>query len=134
IVRQFLTESLLLACAGGVLGGLTALWGTRAALTFLPQILLPRTAEIRVDEHVLLFTTIASVGAGVLFGLVSALKASRLDQHAALRERGPHARGVHHRIQSVFVVVEIALALLPLVGAGLMIRSLTTVLRIDPGF
>jgi len=134
IVRQFLTESLLLALAGGVLGSVTALWGTKAALTLLPQILLPRAAEIRVDERVLLFTTIASVGAGVFFGLVPALKASRLDQHAALRERGPHAGGVQHRTQGVFVVVEVALALVLLVGAGLMIRSLTTVLRLDPGF
>jgi predicted permease len=134
IVRQFLTESLLLALAGGVLGSLTAFWGTEAALTVLPEVLLPRAEEIRVDERALLFTIIASVVAGVLFGLVPALKASRLDQHAALRERGPRSSGGQHRTQGVFVVVEIALALVLLVGAGLMIRSLTTVLRMDPGF
>jgi predicted permease len=134
IVRQCLTESVLLALAGGILGSLTAFWGTKAALTVLPEVLLPRAEEIRVDERVLLFTIVASVVAGVLFGLVPALKASRLDPHAALRERGPRVTGAHHRTQSVFVVVEIALALVLLVGAGLMIRSLTTVLSVDPGF
>jgi predicted permease len=134
IVRQCLTESVLLALAGGVLGSLTGFWGTRAVLTLLPEVLLPRAEEIRVDERVLLFTTIASVVAGVLFGLVPALKASRLDQHAALRERGPRLSGGQHRTQSGFVVVEIALALVLLIGAGLMIRSLTTVLSVDPGF
>jgi predicted permease len=130
IVRQFLTESVLLALAGGVVGTVTALWGTKAALTVLPQVLLPRAEEIRVDERVLLYTTVASVVAGILFGLVPALKASRLD----LRDRGARSGGVHHRTQGIFVVVEIALALVLLVGAGLMIRSLTTVLRMDPGF
>ncbi len=133
IVRQFLTESVLLALAGGVLGSLIAWWGTKTALTLLPDVLLPRAEAIRVDESVLLFTILASAVAGVLFGLVPALKASRLDQHTALRERGPRSSG-QHRTQGVFVVVEIALALVLLVGAGLMIRSLTTVLSIDPGF
>jgi len=134
IVRQFLTESVLLAMAGGGLGVLAAFWGTEAALTELPNVLLPRAEEIRVDQRVLLFTTIASVAVGVLFGLVPAFKASRLDLHAGLIERGPRAGGAHHRAQGVFVVLEIALACVLLVGAGLMIRSLVTVLRIDPGF
>jgi predicted permease len=134
IVRQFLTESMVLALAGGALGSLTAFWGTKAALTALPGVLLPRAHEIRVDVRVLMFTIIASIVAGVLFGLVPALKASRLDLHAALRERGARLGGAQHRAQGVFVVVEIALALVLLVGAGLMIRSLTTVLRLDPGF
>jgi putative ABC transport system permease protein len=134
IVRQLLTESMLLGLAGGGLGSLAAFWGTEAALTALPEVLLPRAAEIRVDERALLFTIVASVSAGVLFGLVPALKASRLDQHAALRERGPRSSVGQHRNQSVFVVVEIALALVLLVGAGLMIRSLTAVLSMDPGF
>ncbi len=90
--------------------------------------------EIRVDGRVLVFTTFASVAAGLIFGLVPALNASRLDQQTALRERGPRSRGGHHRAQGLFVVLEIALALVLLVGAGLMIRSLTTVLRMDPGF
>jgi predicted permease len=134
IVRQFLTESVLLALTGGILGTLAAFWGTEAALTVLPEVLLPRAEEIQVDGRVLFFTIVASVVAGVLFGLVPALKASRLDQHAALRQRGPRPSGTQHGTQSIFVVLEIALALVLLVGAGLMIRSLTAVLSIDPGF
>jgi predicted permease len=130
IVRQLLTESVLLALAGGVLGCLTAFLGTKAALAALPPVWLPRAEEIRVDEGVLLFTTLASVVAGVLFGLVPALKASRLD----LRAREPRSGGSSHRTQGIFVVVEIALALVLLVGAGLMTRSLATALRMDPGF
>ncbi len=133
IVRQCLTESVLLASAGGVLGSLAAYWGTAAALAVLPDVLLPRAGEIRVDARVLWFTTIVSLIAGVLFGLVPALRVSRVDQRA-LRERGPRASGLQHRTQRVFVVVEIALALVLLVGAGLMIRTLTTVLSVDPGF
>ena len=134
LLRQFLTEGVMLALAGGALGSLLAFWGTEAALTLLPDVLLPRADEIQVDARVLLFTTIASVGVGVLFGLVPALKASRLDQHAALKERRPSSGGAHHRTQGIFVVVQIALALVLLVGAGLLIRSLATVLRVDPGF
>jgi predicted permease len=134
IVRQCLTESVLLALVGGVLGGVIAFWGTEAALAVLPEVLLPRADEIRVDERVLLFTLITSVIAGIFFGLLPALKASHLDLQAALRERGPRSGCAQHRTQRVFVVVEIALALVLLVGAGLMIRTLTAVLRIDPGF
>ena len=130
IVRQFLTESVLLSAAAGVVGTLIALWGTQAALAALPAIWLPRAQEIRVDERVLLFTTLASVGAGVFFGLVPALKASRLDLTA--RER--RSVGRRHRTQGVFVVVQIALALVLLVGAGLMTRSLAAARRMDPGF
>ena len=130
IVRQFLTESVLLAVAGGVVGSLGAFWGTQAALAALPAIWLPRAGEIRVDERVLLFTAFASVVAGVLFGLVPALKASRLD----LRGREWRSGGSPHRTQTVLVVAEIALALVLLVGAGLMTRSLVIALRMDPGF
>ena len=134
IVRQLLTESVLLAMAGGLVGCLIALWGTQAALGVLPEILLPRAEQIRVDGRVLAVTIIASTIAGVLFGLVPALNASRLDQYTALRERGTRSSGSRHRTQGVFVVVEIALALVLLVGAGLMIRSLTAALSVDPGF
>jgi len=133
IVCQLLTESCVLALAGGVLGSLAAFWGTKAVLPSLPELLLPRAEQIRVDLRVLSFTVIASVLAGVLFGLVPALKAARLDQQGALRERGSRPSGAH-RTQGVFVVAEIALALVLLVGAGLMIRSLTTVLSVNPGF
>lgn len=134
IVRQLLTESVLLTLAGGVLGSIAAFWGTHAALAMLPDVLLPRADQIRVDGWVLLVTIVVSVAAGLIVGLVPALSASRLDHMNALRERGPRSSGNHHRAQGVFVVIEIALALILLVGAGLMIRSLTAVLRVDPGF
>ena len=133
LIGQFLTESLMLALAGGVLGSVLAFWGTEAALRVLPDVLLPRADEIQVDARVLLFTAVLSTVVGVLFGLVPALKGSRLEEHAALKERKPGA-GVQHRTQGVLVVVEIALALVLLVGAGLLTRSLAAVLRVDPGF
>jgi predicted permease len=134
IFQQLLIESLLLAAAGGVLGVVIASWGTGAALSVLPETLLPRAAEIRIDARVLMFTIVASAMAGILFGLVPALQASRIDQQAVLRERGPRGTAGRHRTQGVFVVVEVALALVLLAGAGLMTRSLASVLRVDPGF
>ena len=132
IVRQLLTESLLLALAGSGLGLLVARWGVRAALKILPEAL-PRAEEVQLDGRVLLFTLAAAVLAGVLFGLAPAVKASRADLQETLREGGRGLTG-RHRAQSVFVVVEMALALVLLAGAGLMIRSLATLWRIDPGF
>jgi predicted permease len=133
MVQQFLVESVLLTLAGVLFGSLVALWGTGAALAVLPAVLLPEAEQIRLDGRVLVFTTVVSVAAGVLFGLIPALAASRMDHGAALRER-PQSSRVHHRTQGLFVVVEIALAFVLLVGAGLMIRSLTMVLRMDAGF
>ena len=132
IVRQLLTESLLLALAGGVLGLLVASAGIRAALKVLPEAL-PRAEEVQIDGHVLLFTLAASVLAGIVFGLAPALKTSRADLQETLREGGRGQSG-RHRWQKVFVVTEMALALVLLAGAGLMIRSLGKLWRIDPGF
>jgi len=133
VVRQLLTESLLLALAGGGLGLLVASWGTRAALGVLPEAL-PRAEEVQLDGRVLLFTLAAAVLAGILFGLAPALKTSRADLQETLSEAGRGLSGARHRAQSVFVVVEMALALVLLAGAGLMIRSLAKLWRIDPGF
>jgi len=133
VVRQILTESLLLALAGGGLGLLAAFWGMRAALSVLPEAL-PRAEEIQLDAHVLLFTLVAAVLAAVLFGLAPALKTSRADLQETLREGGRGPSGARHRAQRVFVVVEMALALVLLAGAGLMIRSLAKLWRTDPGF
>ncbi len=133
VVRQLLTESILLAIAGGGLGCLIASWGTQAALKVLPEAL-PRAEEVRLDGRVLLFTIAASVLAGILFGLAPALKTSRTDLHETLKEGGRGLSGTRHRTQSVFVVIEMALALVLLAGAGLLIRSLTRLWGIDPGF
>ena len=133
VVRQLLTESILLAVAGGSLGVLIASWGTQAALKVLPEIL-PRAEEVGLDARVMLFMVAASVLAGVLFGLAPALKTSRPDLNQTLKEGGRGSSGRLHRTQSVFVVVEMALAIVLLAGAGLMIRSLAKLWSIEPGF
>ena len=133
VIRQLLTESVLLAGAGGALGVVIASWGTQAALRVLPEVL-PRAEEVRLDGRVLLFMVAASVLAGILFGLAPALKTSRPDLNETLKEGGRGSSGARHRTQSVFVVVEMALALVLLAGAGLMIRSLAKLWSINPGF
>jgi len=134
VVRQLLTESVLLAMVGGLLGVLLAVWGTQAALGVLPTAL-PRAEEIRLDDHVLIFTIAISLLTGVLSGVTPAvLKTSQLDLHDTLEQGGRGVSGARHGAQSVFVVVEMALALVLLVGAGLMVRSLARLWRVDPGF
>jgi predicted permease len=133
LIRQLLTESILLALAGGGLGLLLAQWATRAVLALLPAEL-PRAAEIRLDAHVLIFTAVISLLAGILFGLAPALKTSHLCLHETLKESGRGSSGVRQRAQGVFVVLEMAMALVLLIGAGLMIRSLAALWNVDPGF
>jgi predicted permease len=133
VIRQLLTESVLLGIAGGAVGLLLAVWGTRAILATLPDVL-PRTDEINMNWHVLLFTAAMSLLTGIFFGLAPALKALRADMHETLKEGGRGSSGSRHRTQSIFVVVEVAMALVLLVGAGLMIRSLIALTKINPGF
>jgi predicted permease len=132
VIRQLLTESVLLAGLGGALGILLAFWGTKAVLATLPGAL-PRADEVSLDSHVLFFTTALSLLAGIVFGLAPALKTSRVNLLDILKESGGSGGG-RHRLHGVFVAVEVALALVLLVGAGLMIRSLTALWRVDPGF
>jgi predicted permease len=133
LVRQLLTESVLLAAAGGVVGLLLAAWGTQAALGVLPSAL-PRAEKIGLDLHVLIFTAAVSLFAGILFGLAPALKLGRPDLHDRIKEGGRGASGSRHRTQGVFVVAEIGLAVVLLIGAGLTIRSLMRLWHVDPGF
>ena len=133
VLRQVLTESVLLASAGGGLGLLLASWGTQAALKVLPAAL-PRAEAVHLDWHVLLFTLAASLLAGVLFGLAPALRNSQADLHETLKEGGRGSSGARHRTQGVFVAAEMALAVVLLAGAGLMIRSLAKLTSVDPGF
>jgi predicted permease len=132
MVRQLLTESVLLALAGGTLGMLLAAWGTKAAIRALPEAL-PRAEEIHLDSRVLLFTLAASVIAGILFGLAPAIKSSRTDIQETLKETG-RGGGARHRTQTIFVAAEMALALVLLAGAGLMIRSMANLWSMYPGF
>ena len=133
LIRQLLTESVLLGLAGGVLGLLLASWGTRAALASLPDAL-PRSHEVGIDFRVLLFTAAIALLAGIGFGLVPALKLARADLQGNLREGGRTASGSRHATHAALVVVEMALALVLLVGAGLMLRSLVRLWSADPGF
>jgi predicted permease len=133
VVRQLLTECVLLALIGGALGTLLATWGTKAALKLLPDAL-PRCNEIHLDARALLFTLGASVFAGMLFGLIPAFKSARSDIQGTLRASGRGLTGTRHRTQSAFVAMEMALAVVLLVAAGLMIRSLTKIWGVDPGF
>ncbi len=133
VIRQLLTESVLLAMAGGALGLLLASWGTRAALSMLPSTL-PRAGDVRLDLRVLLFTLAISLVAGILFGLAPALKTSQPDLHETLKGGGRGASGARYRTQGIFVVVEMALTVVLLIGAGLTIRTLVGLWSVSPGF
>jgi predicted permease len=133
LLRQALTESTLLALAGGGLGLAIAAWGTKAALAALPGEL-PRAGEVGLDGRVLLFTLVISLLTGVLAGLAPALKTSQWRLSETLKESGRGAGGGRQRAQGVLVAVEVALALVLLIGAGLMLRSLNALWQIDPGF
>lgn len=133
ILRQLLTESLLLAAIGGGLGVSLAAFGTRAALRVLPETL-PRAAEVGMDGRVLIFAAAISLLAGIGFGLLPALKISRSGAPTALKEGGRGGSGTRHRMQRTLVAVEMALALVLLIGAGLMIRSLGALWNVSPGF
>ncbi|MFY9530632.1 MAG: ABC transporter permease [Candidatus Acidiferrales bacterium] len=133
LLRQLLTESVLLSVAGGGLGLVVAGWCTRAALGVLPTAL-PRAEEIRLDAHVLMFTMGVSLLAGILFGLAPALRISRADLHETLKEGGRGSSAARHRAQGFFVATEMAMALVLLVGAGLTIRSLAALWMVNPGF
>ncbi|HEY3137505.1 MAG TPA: ABC transporter permease [Blastocatellia bacterium] len=133
LVRQSLTESILLAVAGGALGLAIAGWGTRAALSLLPTAL-PRAEEVGLDARVLAFTIGISLITGILSGLAPAFKTSQRHVSEMLKEGGRAVIGRGVRAQGVLVAVEMALALVLLIGAGLMIRSLNALWRVDPGF
>jgi len=133
ILRQLLTESILLALAGGALGLTLASWGTQAALKHLPADL-PRAAAVGLDARVLIFTAVVSLLAGILFGLAPALQTRKPELQRTLKEGGRGASSARHRAQSVFVVVEMAMALVLLIGAGLMIRTMAHLWAANPGF
>ena len=134
IARQLLTESVLLATIGGLMGLLVARWGIDLLLAGRPANL-PRLESVPIDGPVLLFTLGITLLSAVLFGLVPALQSSRPDLHGRLNERGIGTGDRRRRsLRGALVVCEVALAMVLLVGAGLMIRSLRNVERIDLGF
>lgn len=135
LIRQLLIESLLLSLAGGAAAVLLAYWGTSLLVSFKPENL-PRLTEIGVDGRVLGFTLGISVLTGLIFGLVPAWAASRGRVGDALKEgaRSVTAGGARQRLRSTFVVVELAVALVLLVGAGLLIKTFWNLRSVEPGF
>jgi predicted permease len=133
IIRQLLVESTLVAAIGGGLGVLLAALGTQVALRSLP-VTFPRVREVGVDGHVLLFAIAISLAAGVFFGLAPALKTAQGNPNETLQESGRRGSAIRHRMQGVLVAAEISLALVLLIGAGLMIRTLAALQNVNPGF
>lgn len=133
MIRQLLTESVLLSAVGGSLGLLLAYCGMKTLLKALPTAL-PRIAEVSLDSKVLLFTIVLSLATGVIFGLAPALKSTRTNLQEVMKQSGRGSSGFRHRLQGTFVAAEVALALVLLVGAGLMVRTLGALWRVDPGF
>ena len=133
MIRQLLTESVLLSVVGGALGLLFAYGGLKSILKGLPAGL-PRAGEVSLDSKVLLFTLVLSLLTGVIFGLAPALKATRTNLQEVMKQSGRGSSGFRHRLQGTFVAAEMALALVLLVGAGLMVRTLGALWRVNPGF
>jgi predicted permease len=133
LIRQLLTESVLLGVTGGLLGLALAWFATKAIVTALPAEL-PRAADVTIDARVLLFSLGVSLLAGIVFGLAPALKISRVNLQEVLRQAGRGAAGARHRLQGLFVAAEVALALVLLIGAGLMLRTFAALWRVNPGY
>jgi predicted permease len=133
VVRQFLTESVLLSLGGAMIGLLIARWGTSLVLAAAPGSL-PRPAEIGIDPYVLLFTLVVSIVTGVLFGLAPAFHSANANPQESLKEGVRGAGGGRHRVEGVFVAVETGLAVILLAGAGLMMQSVWRLWQVNPGF
>ena len=133
IVRQLLTESMVIALAGAALGTLLAVGGVRVLLSLLPPGF-PRASSIHLDPMVFGFTLGIALLTGLLFGIVPALTASRSDLQQGLTVRGVNGTGRQHRLRNLLVVGETGLACVLLIAAGLMLRSFVNLLRADPGF
>jgi putative ABC transport system permease protein len=134
IIRQLLTESVLLAAVGGLLGLLIAQWGTEALIAAVPQNI-PRVSEIKLDGAVLAFTLFLSLATGIIFGLVPAWQASHVDLNTALKSgtRGAGGSEGKHRLRNALVMTEVALALILLICASLLIQSFARLGRVDTG-
>ena len=135
IVRQLLTESVMLSALGGFFGLMVAWWGTRALIAIAPPSL-ASLKDVSVSLPVLGFTLGVSLLTGILFGLAPALEAARFNLQSSLKEGGKNVGGssASHRFRNIFVVTQVALALVLLIGAGLLIKSLNKLQSVDPGF
>jgi len=133
LIQQFLTESLMLAITGAVVGLLLAQVGIRALVHFGPTDV-PRIDTVALDWRVTLFTLGISLATGIAFGLAPAWQASRLDPGESLKEGGRSGNASNHRLRNLLVITEFALSLMLLIAAGLVLRTLNSLLAIDPGF
>jgi putative ABC transport system permease protein len=134
IIRQMLTESLLLSILGGALGALLAIWGVQLLVT-LSADSLPRTVNVTIDTNVLAFTFAISIVTGLLFGLAPAFRTAKVNLIDSLKDGARGTEGtLRNRTRSLLVVFESAIAVVLLIGAGLLVRSLIALQRVDPGF
>jgi putative ABC transport system permease protein len=134
LVQQLMAESLIFALLGGISGLILANWGTKALVALAPQ--LPRAGEVGLDGTVLAFSFVISMLTALIFGLVPAIHASRPNLTDALKEggRGSGTGARQNRVRNVLVVSEVALALMLLIGAGLLLQSFRRLQAVDPGF
>jgi putative ABC transport system permease protein len=133
VVRQLLTESLLLALFGGALGLAAGYWATIFLVRLGPQDI-PRLASVRPDASVFLFALVVSILTSVLFGLVPALRVSKLELSDALKERAQSGHAARSRFRDALIVAEVALSLLTVLGAGLLLQTLWHLEKTHPGF
>ncbi|MBL8195209.1 MAG: ABC transporter permease [Blastocatellia bacterium] len=135
IIRQLLTESLILSLTGGLFGLLIAIWGIDALIAFAGLENMPRVSDIKVDGYVLAFTLGLSCATGIIFGLVPALQATKLDLTESLKETSRNTTSQQQqKLRSLLVIGEIAIALVLLINAGLFIKSFVNLQRLDTGF
>lgn len=138
VIRQLMTESLLLALLGGAAGLLIAYWGVDILVALIPReqaMSMPYLDDLDLDVRVLGFTTLISVMTGIVFGLAPALQASKLNLNEVLKSgSGSLGSSGRHKLRNILVVAEVALAVVLLIGAGLMIKSFLSLLKVDPGF
>lgn len=134
LIRQLLTESVLLSFAGGVAGLLLALWIIKVLIALKPPIDFPLALDISVDWRVLLFSLMVSVAAGVIFGLAPALQATRPSLVRSLKDTAAQGGAVKAKLRSVLVVAQISVSLVVLIAAGLVVRTLQQLQTMNPGF
>ena len=134
LIRQLLTESILLSVVGGVAGLLLALWIIRMLLALKPPIDFPLALDVTVDWRVLLFSMIVSITAGAIFGLAPALQSTRPNLVGALKDTAAQGGAARTRLRSVLVVAQISISLVVLIAAGLVVRTLQQLQTMNPGF
>ena len=134
IIRQLMTEGVLLSLVGGTAGVLLALWGTQVLIAAVPEGFIARANEVNFDWRVLLFAFSAAIVTGLLFGLAPAFQAGRINVNAALKESARRGGGARGRLRNALVVVEVALSLVLLMGAMLLIRTFNNLRGVTPGF